>query len=179
MREQVLKPATITRLPHILSVIQSNLDTNLSVEELIALAGYASQIDRSNMQMLMLPGSFSAGQYEASYWLPNPEQIGTMVRRYFGLTAPSSTAANSDHTTIAIQDSIEQTGAVEKLISKLGSAGYGDIFVDQPWNEPLTVTRIIAQQGDTEKQERFKNRWGLVKCWLKVPAAYNQISRFA
>jgi anionic cell wall polymer biosynthesis LytR-Cps2A-Psr (LCP) family protein len=59
MVEQALNPTTIARLPKILSVIQENVDTNLSVEELLALVGYSAQINRSNMHMLMLPGNFS------------------------------------------------------------------------------------------------------------------------
>jgi LCP family protein required for cell wall assembly len=170
MREQTLKPATLTRLPQVLSVVQSNLDTNLSVEELIALAGFASQIDRSNMQMLMLPGTFSGGEFAASYWLPNQDQIKTIVQQYFGVIAaappPDSLPADSlplevaDHATIAIQNSTAEAGVVEKLIGKLGSAGYGDIFVDEPWSEPLAVTRIIAQQGDADKAKMIQASLG-------------------
>jgi LCP family protein required for cell wall assembly len=166
MREQALQPATLTRLPQILSVIQSNLDTNLNVEELIALAGFASQIERSNMQMLMLPGTFSnAGEYEASYWLPNQAQIEMMVRQYFGLTSPSFAKTEAlDHTTIAIQNSAENTEiaieTVEKLIETLSGAGYGDIFMDEPWNEPLATTRIIAQQGDIDKARAIQSALG-------------------
>lgn len=161
LREQTLKPSTLSRLPQILSVIQSNLDTNLSVEELIALAGFASQSNRSNMQMLMLPGNFSGGEFSASYWLPKQEQIKTMVQQYFGVVAPNFTAAEpSNHVKIAIQDSTEKAAVVEKLIGNLGSAGYGDIFVDEPWSEPLAVTQIIAQQGDVDKAEMIQKTLG-------------------
>lgn len=161
LREQTLKPSTLARLPQILSVIQSNLDTNLSVEELIALAGFAAKSDRSNMQMLMLPGAFSGGQYEASYWLPKQEQIATMVQQYFGVVSPTFAAANvPSHLKIAIQDSTQKPAAVEKLISSLGSAGYGDIFVDEPWSEPLSVTRIIAQQGDASNARAIQKALG-------------------
>ncbi len=161
MREQALKPSTLARLPQILSVVQSNLDTNLSVEELIALAGFASQIDRSNMQMLMLPGSFSGSEFAASYWLPNQAQIESMVRQYFGVAVANFAPPEaSDHLTIAIQDSTNEAGVVEKLINSLGSQGYGDIFVDQPWTEPLAVTRIIAQQGDADKAHAIQQSLG-------------------
>ncbi len=162
LRDQTLKPATLAKLPQILSVVQANLDTNLSVEELIALAGFASQNGRANMQMLMLPGTFSGGEYTASYWLPKQEELAKMVQQYFGVTAPNfvTDAAASDHLTIAIQDSIDKTATVEKLISHLGSAGYGDIFVDEPWSEPLPVTQIIAQQGDIGKARVIQQNLG-------------------
>lgn len=162
MKEQALKPSTLARLPQILSVIQANLDTNLNVEELIALAGFGSQIDRSKMQMLMLPGAFSeAGEFAASYWLPNQAQIETMVRQYFGFTSPHFTETETlDHVTIAIQDSTTTDEAVEKLISALGGLGYGDIFVDQPWSESLAMTQIIAQQGDIHKATAIQQALG-------------------
>lgn len=161
LRDQTLKPATLARLPQILSVIQSNLDTNLSVEELIALAGFASENGRANMQMLMLPGSFSGGEYGASYWLPKQEQIAKMMQQYFGITAANLAASNPpDHVRIAVQDSTAATSTVEKLMSKLGSAGYGDIFIDQPWSEPLTTTQIIAQQGDVDNAKAIQQSLG-------------------
>jgi polyisoprenyl-teichoic acid--peptidoglycan teichoic acid transferase len=161
LREQVLKPSILARLPQILSVVQSNLDTNLSVEELIALSGFASKISRSNLQMLMLPGSFSGAEYEASYWLPNPDQIKTLMQRYFGLAMASFTKPpEASHVSIAIQNSTQANQTVEKLIEKLGGAGYGDIYVDQPWTEPLATTQIIAQQGNDDEAEAIRQALG-------------------
>ena len=74
--EQTLNPTTITQLPDILNVVKENIDTNLSVEELVALVGFGSKINRSNMQMLMLPGRFSENhEFDASYWVPNGRTI--------------------------------------------------------------------------------------------------------
>jgi polyisoprenyl-teichoic acid--peptidoglycan teichoic acid transferase len=164
LKEQALKPTTLARLPQILSVIQANLDTNLNVEELIALAGFGSQIDRSKMQMLMLPGTFSAeGEYAASYWLPNQPQIARLVRQYFGITSPhfsESEVGASDHVTIAIQDSTTTVESVEKLMNRLGSMGYGDIFVDEPWSELLTTTQIIAQHGNGDEATAIQQSLG-------------------
>ena len=41
--EQTLKPATVVKIPKLLSVIQSHLDTNLTVRELMALSNFASK----------------------------------------------------------------------------------------------------------------------------------------
>ena len=189
LREQALKPATLTRLPKILGVVQSNLDTNLSVEELIALAGFASKVDHANMQMLMLPGSFSGKEFEASYWLPNREQISVMLNRYFGLLRPNFTQVEpgaeaapgaqaepgasdasslgttaADHVKIAIQTSIgsnaQANATVEKVIGRLGENGYGDIYVDAPWKESLAVTHIIAQQGNDDEARAIQKSLG-------------------
>ncbi|NJR65691.1 MAG: LCP family protein [Leptolyngbyaceae cyanobacterium CRU_2_3] len=158
LMEQSLKPATVSKLPQILSIIQSHIDTNLSVEELMALTGFATQIDRSKVQMLMVPGEFSGSQYEASYWLPHPNQINTLVSRYFGVAVPDYANNNGNNgdlddaasIRVAVQDSTEQPETTQKLMQALSTAGYSNAFVDQPWSQPLTKTRIIAQQGNLE-----------------------------
>jgi LCP family protein required for cell wall assembly len=84
--EQALNPLTIARLPQIISVVQSHLDTNLSVEELFALASFASGTKRSQMQTLTLPGDFSSSDaYDTSYWLPDRDRIQLMMSRHFDL----------------------------------------------------------------------------------------------
>jgi LCP family protein required for cell wall assembly len=161
--EQALNPATIARLPKILSVIQSHVDTNLSVEELVALVGYGAQTNRSNVQMLMLPGDFSApGEYNRSYWLPNYAKIDTMVEQYFGLGSTQlAEAANPAYLRIAIQDSTGDEVAVQSLIDTLADSGYHNVFVDQDWNETLADTRIVAQRGDRASADLIQRFLGI------------------
>lgn len=170
--EQTLSPATLTRIPQILSVIQENIDTNLSVEELVALVGFASQVDRSKVQMLMLPGDFSEpGQYEASYWLPSYRRISEIVSQYFQdgsaysaavETVDASTIDSSlGYLSVAVQDSTGDDGATQSVVNLLQTAGYGEVFVDEPWGESLTTTKIIAQQGNIEAAEAIRRSLGL------------------
>jgi polyisoprenyl-teichoic acid--peptidoglycan teichoic acid transferase len=177
--EQALKPETLTRVPQILSVIQANIDTNLSVEELIALVGFAGQDDRPKAQMLMVPGDFSkAEEFEASYWLPDQRKLDGMVAQYFGTTPQHSLEASGDGAAdatasfvpyrdlkaeaetladvrVAIQDSTGKLDAA-KLLKKLGDAGYESSFMDNPWSQTLPVTQIIAQQGDDKAAEAIR-----------------------
>lgn len=84
LMEQTLNPLTLARFPQILSVVQSHLDTNLSVEELFALAGYTVKTGRSNVQMVTMPGYASSdGRREVSYWLPDYRGIDEMMAKYF------------------------------------------------------------------------------------------------
>ena len=82
--EQSLNPGVIVRVPKIIEVIKSHLDTNLSVEELVALTGFASQTDRSKVQMMMLPGEFNGtGREGVSYWIPHENEIRDLTAQYF------------------------------------------------------------------------------------------------
>jgi LCP family protein required for cell wall assembly len=81
---QSLNPTTVARLPQILDVIQSHLDTNLSVEELVALVGFSVKTDRSKVQMLMVPGYANGnGRHDVSYWLPDYSRIPKIMKQYF------------------------------------------------------------------------------------------------
>lgn len=173
--EQTLNPATIARLPKILGVIQSHVDTNLSVEELLALVGYASQTNRSNVQMLMLPGDFSRPQdFALSYWLPRYKEIDTMVDRYFGYGTQQAVATSDPaYVRIAIQDSTDNRVAVQSLVDTLRESGYSNVYVDHPWNDPFPITRVVAQQGDVATAEMIQRFIGVGEVRVESTGSLN------
>lgn len=157
--EQTLNPATAAKLPQILNVVQENIDTNLTVEELVALVGFGVRTNRSNMQMLMLPGQFSEkGQYNASYWLPDKDRIARMMGQHFDVeSSQATTASTPSDLRIAIQDSTDSPRAIRALMRTLSAAGYRNVYLSKPWTEPLQVTHIVAQQGDGGSAEVIRS----------------------
>lgn len=165
MVEQALSPSTLTRIPQILSVIQENVDTNLRVEELVALMGFAASIDRPDVQMLMLPGNFSGnGQYAVSYWLPDESDIDDMVARYFrGSAVDVAVVSDTDqagewadvvepgYVRITIQNSTDSTEVLERALDALSLQGFDNAYVDRPIDERIEQTRIIAQHGNEDE----------------------------
>jgi LCP family protein required for cell wall assembly len=162
--EQTLNPGTLTRLPDILNTVKDNIDTNLTVEELVALVGFGARTNRSNMQMLMLPGRFSEnGEYDASYWIPQKRAIKKLMVQNFSLESESLDTEIIDPATlrVAIQDSTgSDRSQIRPLITALEQAGYRNIFISRPWGEPLETTHIVAQQGDSESAESIRNTLG-------------------
>lgn len=147
--EQALNPRTVVRVPKIFSVIQSHLDTNLNIEEILALAGFATASDRSQVQMLLLPGQFNGtGAESVSYWLPDRDRIEQIVARHFDVGASDTHQRELSRIRIAIQDSTNDRAAVRALLATLQAAGYQNVYISQNWREPLSVTRIVAQSGD-------------------------------
>ncbi|NEP03038.1 MAG: LCP family protein [Symploca sp. SIO2E9] len=162
MIEQVLNPTTLARVPKILSVIQSNLDTNLTVEELVALVGFGADTKRSNTQMLMVPGQFNgSGHSDVSYWLPDHRRIRQMMARHFDIGYSDQQEVNPSYQRIAIQDSTGEQEAVKTLVKTLREAGYRNIYISNPWREPLQTTRIVAQQGDDRSAADIRSYLGL------------------
>ena len=169
--EQSLNPGVIVRVPKIIEVIKSHLDTNLSVEELVALTGFAAQIDRSNVQMMMLPGEFNGtGRTEVSYWIPHKREIRNLTAQYFGRERDKNeeetqgeNTTDPANITVAIQDSTGSSRAVKRLVEELQELGYRDIYVAQEWPEPLKETRIVAQNGDSSGAAVVKADIGIGK----------------
>jgi len=162
--EQTLNPATIARLPKILSVIQSHVDTNLSVEELVALVGYGAQSNRSNIQMLMLPGDFSSYEdYDLSYWIPDYSAIDVLSEQYFGLSGVYAVSERIDPSSlrVVIQDSTGDDIAVQSLLDSLYDTGYYNVSVGRVWHEDLNETRIVAQRGDFDSAESIQRFLGV------------------
>ncbi|MBD2666732.1 cell envelope-related transcriptional attenuator [Richelia sinica FACHB-800] len=162
--DQTINPTTVTQLPQILETVKEHIDTNLSIEELVALLGFGVRTNRSNMQMLMLPGRFSeTGEFDASYWLPNKDGIAKLMSQHFGLESTSQELQVNDpsNVRIAIQDSTgSDRSQIRPLIRYLEAAGYRNIFISKPWGEPLEVTHIVAQQGDGDSAELIRSTLG-------------------
>jgi LCP family protein required for cell wall assembly len=157
LSEQALQPSTLIQLPKVFSIIQSHIDTNLTGRELMALSGFATKIQKSNIQMLMLPGDFSGNgsSLKASYWLPDRQRIKEMVVQNFGIELDPSELEYTETVfsdpaklRITIQDSTEDPEAVKAMVKYLQEAGYGRINISGNHPKPLSETKIIAQKGD-------------------------------
>jgi polyisoprenyl-teichoic acid--peptidoglycan teichoic acid transferase len=174
LAEQALNPTTLARVPKILSIIQSHIDTNLSVEELVALVGFGVQTQRSNVQMLMVPGDFSGtGQHETSYWLPDQRRIQQMMAQYFDQGYGESNEADPAYLRVAIQDSTGDSEAVQAMVRTLQKAGYNNVRVDDSWKEPLRVTRIVAQQGDNSSASAVQESLGFGELRVESTGSLN------
>ncbi|NEO85124.1 MAG: LCP family protein [Spirulina sp. SIO3F2] len=160
--EQTLRPQTLLKIPKLFQVIQESIDTNLSVEEVAALAGFAANTEREDVQMLMLPGGFNGtGQTGVSYWLPNDSGIQTMLAQHFNYGVQGVRDRDARSLRIAIQDSTGNPAAVDALKQALSTAGYRNVYVGSSWQEPLRETRIVAQKGDRLTASNLKTSLGI------------------
>lgn len=174
--EQTLKPATVVRIPKILSVIQSHLDTNLTVRELMALSNFASKIDRSQVKMTMLPGDFNSGDEPISYWLPDYDAINKLMSKHFNRpqsleqyaiassqysALEGQSSVQSPRLRISVQDSTGDQQVLQSALDTLREAGYRRVTASKNWQDPLSTTRIIAQSGDDDAAEEVRSILGV------------------
>ena len=161
--DQTLNPVTLTQLPKILNLVKENIDTNLTIEELLALAGFGVRVNRSNMHMLMLPGRFSQpGEYLASYWIPDETGISRMMYQHFGVELTREAQEVDYHSLrVYIQDSTgSDRSQLISVVRDLEQFGYRRVYISAPWRESLKVTNIIAQQGDIENAQLIRDTLG-------------------
>jgi LCP family protein required for cell wall assembly len=174
LTEQALNPTTLARVPKILSIIQSHIDTNLSVEELVALVGFGVQTKRSNVKMLMVPGDFNGtGQHATSYWLPDHRRIQQMMAQYFDQGYGDAQKVDSAYVRVAIQDSTGDPQAVQAMVRTLQKAGYNNVRIDDAWREALPVTRIVAQQGDDSSASVIRDSLGFGEVRVESTGSLN------
>jgi polyisoprenyl-teichoic acid--peptidoglycan teichoic acid transferase len=167
LMEQKLNLATVAKIPDILHVLKRNVDTNLSLEEILAVSAFAAKVGRANTKMLMVPGRFStADEFALSYWLVDQAGALKLMSSYFNLpkrtlVSPSPTTSNTT-LRVAIQDSLKSTEATKKATQIFSKLGYEDVRIgEHPWTVAIEKTQIVAQNGDMAMAQAVRDRLGL------------------
>jgi polyisoprenyl-teichoic acid--peptidoglycan teichoic acid transferase len=174
MLEQWAEPGTVTKIPQLMSIIKDNIDTNLSIEETLAIGGFTLNkgTGKDRVQMLMMPGAYNGdGKHSTSYWLPNSAGIQQMMAKYFDLDRVQSTPTAAKNLQIRVQDTGYYPDATQRLIAKLKKAGYEHVQLDKDpkvFKENLETTQVIAQQGELSSSEEVVESLGVGKAEIST-----------
>lgn len=159
LRDRMLNPTVIAQLPQIVRILQSHIDTNLSTEEILALAGFGLQLDRESLNMVMLPGQFSdPEEYRASYWIADTNSTNEVMQRFFD-TKPAAMLARDiprrslSRLRIAVQNASRDPYMAEAVTDHLRSEGFRNVYLIQDWPDFHHQTTVIAQRGDLNGAE--------------------------
>jgi LCP family protein required for cell wall assembly len=145
--EQWLTPRNLLALPELVSLARENLETDLSMAELMRLAGWARDLDGRAVRMVMVPGR-EAVVNGGWFWQPDTAATQRLVQAFLvdGVETP---LASPSRLRVAVRDGIGDRAAVEQVQDALQKAGY--THVSYLGEEPLlgqVATRVIAQNGD-------------------------------
>ncbi len=80
--EEAMKPSSITKLHKLVPQIYKNVDTNLGLSEMIALAKAAKNLDNVQIVTQTMPGWF-LDENGASYWYVEPEKAREVATALF------------------------------------------------------------------------------------------------
>lgn len=167
LRDRLTNPTVIPKLPQAIRVALRYVDTNLTLEEMLALANFGLATEPQKLQMVMLPGRFSQpSEFQASYWLPDWNSAATILQKFFQTDGVGIYADNSGHgsglnSQIAVQNASGDQGAAAAVVDYLRSNGFHNAYVVEDWPDILEKTEIIAQKGDLDSAKSIGSVVGL------------------
>lgn len=153
LRERLTSPTVIPRLPQIIRVMLRYVDTNLTLEEILALSTFALDLPSDGLQMVMLPGRFSApNEFVASYWIMDPDANQQVMNDFFQLNTVALLSDGESRAVsqlrIAVQNATATPDAAQQVASILRQQGFSNVYVVPDWSGTVRRTQVIAQRGD-------------------------------
>ncbi|MBQ6692631.1 MAG: LCP family protein, partial [Clostridia bacterium] len=97
--DQLKQSGQIANLPKIYKAVESNIDTNLSFEQICALALVAVRMDFADLDRHMVPGAYMS-LYERDIWALDAEKLQKLIKDVFN--AEIVVDPNADGETLAL-----------------------------------------------------------------------------
>jgi len=163
LRERLLSPNVLMRLPYLTQMISKYFDTNLKMEEVMALVNFCVKLKQDNLQMTILPGIFSLLSKDPdSYWL-DLEGKARLLGNYVGVKVGETQKDKRPltHLRIALQNSTKNQNLTQTVISYFRKQGFKKVYRISNSSENLTNTRIIAQKGNLEAGKEIRRILGI------------------
>jgi polyisoprenyl-teichoic acid--peptidoglycan teichoic acid transferase len=168
LRQKLTSPTVIPRIPLLLQTMQKYIDTNLSMEEMLALVSAGRKLAEGGVKMVMLPGRFSSpDEYRASYWIMDPTGRDRVMKQYFGVEPVDFTAITEEPAAtslkIAIQNASDYPNAPDQLRETLAKLGFTNVYISSELSDRQSQTEVIPQRGDLVAAENLQQALGLGK----------------
>lgn len=163
LRERLNSPTVLPRLPQLTRIMRKYFDTNLKVEEMMALVNFGLNLERDNFQMTILPGIFSRlSQDPNSYWLDLTGKVD-LLNDYVGVTVTGlkPDARSLSSLKVAIQNSSKNPELTQKLTNYLKQKGFNNVYEVPDWPDTQTETQIIVQKGNRQAGQELQTVLGL------------------
>ncbi len=167
LRERLTNPAVLPKLPQALRVLERYVDTNLTLEEMLAIANFGLEMESNQLQMVMLPGRFSTpAEFNASYWLPNWEASATVMQNFFQAEGVSIYADNSQSSyvadlSIAVQNASGQPDQAASVANYLRENGFSNVYIVDDLSTTMARTEVVAQRGDVDSARTLESLLGV------------------
>jgi LCP family protein required for cell wall assembly len=167
LRKKLTEPTMLTRIPQVIQLFQKYVDTNLTPEEMFALAHFGLNLEQDNFRMVLLPGRFSTPEeFEASYWLMDSVDTAQVMQEYFDISSVAVLSQqqyghNLSDLRIAIQNASDDPTLASQVSAYLYSKGLYNIYIVEDWPDHQYETQIIAQRGDIRGATMLESMLGV------------------
>ncbi len=162
LRDRLASPTVVPRLPQLIRVMRKNVDTNLKLEEMMAIVNFSANTKRDGVRMTILPGIFSRLSADPnSYWLDLTGQT-QILSEYAGVNLGGVGSASKPITSlrIAVQNASQKTGKTEQVVGYLKQKGFANAFASRDWEDTQRETQIIVQRGNRQLGEQLREIFG-------------------
>ncbi len=167
LRQRLQSPAVLPRVPQLLTSMGKYVDSNLSLEEMLALANFGLSLQPDEFKMVLLPGRFSTTrEYKASFWIMDSVEKDQIMKEYFdreSKTPSSDTLPSPNQLRIAIQNASGQPQLGKRVAKSLKQKGYTSVYTIEDWPDLQHQTQIIVEKGDIKAASAIKQVLGLGK----------------
>ncbi|MCH5185520.1 MAG: LCP family protein [Oscillospiraceae bacterium] len=99
--EQKLRPETLKNLPALFEQWKNDIDTNLSIADMLKLIPNISDLSTENIKMYSVPGHYNDTDYGASYWIANMKELAALVETEFEYDASKITIHSPDGSSVS------------------------------------------------------------------------------
>lgn len=97
--DQKVNASLILKIPSIFKDISSEIKTNFTVSDVIKYSKYLTDFSSVNIHSYSLPGEYGSDTANGDVWIPNMDEIRTMVQDVFGYPADNITTDNPKNAT--------------------------------------------------------------------------------
>jgi polyisoprenyl-teichoic acid--peptidoglycan teichoic acid transferase len=163
LQKRLYSPAMLPRLPQAIRIFQQYVDTNLTLDEMLALASFGRDLEEQNIRMVMLPGSFSqSGEEEdKNAWIIDRGERDRLIDDYFNRASQVPLEMREAHQLrIAIQNATNDPGLGNRAMEYLAQKDFQNVYLAQESSELLQETEIVVQKGNLEAANSLKSLLG-------------------
>jgi polyisoprenyl-teichoic acid--peptidoglycan teichoic acid transferase len=159
LQKQLYSPAIVPKIPQITRLLRQYVDTNLSLEEMLALASFGRDLDRQSTEMVMLPGRLNQS---GNSWLVSQSDRDRLVDEYFNRAAQTPLKLSTPQDLkIVVQNATNNSELTERVVEYLSKKDFRNVRVSTEASDLIPKTEIIAQTGHKEAARTLKTILGV------------------
>jgi LCP family protein required for cell wall assembly len=169
VKKKLEEPQVLLKLPELCKLAKEYVRTDLSVEDMLKLAGFSKDLKTNKIQTAMLPGeavTISGG----SYWVPQPEASALVLQRLTGAPQSVGTIAANTGATIRSRHGDEAIASdiTNDTLTTETAAAYSDrptsVIIKYPRGSEQTAKNLEARLKEKDINVRYLQRADLADC---------------
>lgn len=159
LAKKLLEPSSIPKYPRIANLVAENVETDMSLTELISLAKYFSSSGGVKIESVMLPGvpKNIAG---ASFVIPDEAKVRIIVQAIFNENRMPSADELIDPSTITVKvfNGTKKPGLARAFASFLRDLGFNIYATRNADRSDYMITLIVYKPGHKEEADFLKKQ---------------------